>query len=252
MLTFISCAKTMASHADVPVPYRTEPVYLTEAESTAKAIAGYPAADLMDMMHTSPAIAAEVKEMYGAIIRDEAERLPAILAYTGAVFKRINPRDFSSDDFSFAQKHLRITSFLYGLLRPLDLISPYRLEGSVRLNGMDMFSRWRPLLTDMFISEIQENGGILADLASEEMKGLFDWKRVASEVRVVRPEFMTEKDDRLKTVTIHAKMCRGEMTGMIIRHRIEDPARLREFRWNGFQYDADCSDGDRLVFVRKA
>ena len=76
----------MASHADVPVPYRTEPVYLTEAESTAKAIAGYPATDLMDMMHTSQAIAAEVKEMYDAIIRDEADRLPAILAYTGAVF----------------------------------------------------------------------------------------------------------------------------------------------------------------------
>lgn len=251
MLTFISCAKTMASHADVPVPYRTEPVYLAEAENTAKVLAGYPATDLIDMMHTSPAIAAEVKEMYGAIIRDEAERLPAILAYIGAVFKRINPRNFSSDDFSYAQKHLRITSFLYGLLRPLDLISPYRLEGSVRLDGMDMFSRWRPLLTGMFISEIKENGGILADLASEEMKGLFDWKRIASEVRIVRPEFMTEIDGRMKTVTIHAKMCRGEMTGMIIRHRIEDPARLREFRWNGFQYDASRSDRDRLVFVKR-
>ena len=189
------------------------------------------------------------KEMYDAIIRDEAERLPAILAYTGAVFKRINPRDFSSDDFSYAQKHLRITSFLYGLLRPLDLISPYRLEGSVRLNGMDMFSRWRPLLTDMFISEIQENGGILADLASEEMKGLFDWKRVASEVRVVRPEFLTEKDGRLKAVTIHTKMCRGEMTRFLLKGRVEETGQLNTFEWEGFTYRHELSTPRHPVFV---
>lgn len=133
MLTFISCAKTMASHADVPVPYRTEPVYLAEAENTAKVLAGYPATDLIDMMHTSPAIAAEVKEMFGAIIRDEAERLPAILAYTGAVFKRINPRNFSSDDFSYAQRHLRITSFLYG--QEMQLLLQDMIPGRTHLHA---------------------------------------------------------------------------------------------------------------------
>lgn len=80
--------------------------------------------------------------------------MPAVCAYTGAVFKRILPKDFSAEDFRYAQEHLRITSFLYGLLRPLDGIKPYRLEGDVRLpekGGISMFDYWKPLLTDYFI-----------------------------------------------------------------------------------------------------
>ena len=122
----------------------------------------------------------------------------------GAVFKRILPKDFSAEDFRYAQEHLRITSFLYGLLRPLDGIKPYRLEGDVRLpekGGISMFDYWKPLLTDYFIEEIKNCGGVLINLASAEMKDLFDWKRVEQEVtcyyaRVSSLEGRTAEDCR--------------------------------------------------------
>ena len=90
-----------------------------------------------------------------------------------------------------------------------------RLEGDVRLaanGGITMFDYWKPLLTDVFIDDIRRQGGVLVNLASSEMKDLFDWKRVESEVRVVTPDFQVWKDGRLKTVVVYAKMCRGEMT----------------------------------------
>jgi len=178
--------------------------------------------------------------------------MPAIGAYTGAVFKRIAPKDFAVDDFLFAQQHLRITSFLYGLLRPLDGIRPYRLEGDVCLpekGGLNMFDYWRPLLTDLFIDEIKRQGGVLVNLASGEMKGLFDWKRVEREVRVVTPDFQVWKDGRLKTVVIYAKMCRGEMVRYIIRNRIDHPDALRGFEWEGFRLDEAHSTPDHLLFT---
>ena len=142
------------------------------------------------------------------------------------------PKDFTADDFRYAQEHLRITSFLYGLLRPLDGIKPYRLEGDVCLpekGGVSMFDYWKPLLTDCFIAEIKRQGGVLVNLASGEMKELFDWKRVEKEVRVVTPEFRIWKDGGLKTVVIYAKMCRGEMVRYIIKERVDSPEGLRAF-----------------------
>ena len=148
--------------------------------------------------------------------------MPAICAYTGAVFKRIVPKDFSEDDFRYAQEHMRITSFLYGLLRPLDGIKPYRMEGDIRLperGGMTMFDYW------------------------------FDWKRVEEEVRVITPEFQVWKGGQLKTIVIYAKMCRGEMLRYIIKNRIENPEDLKAFTWEGFAYDEGRSTDEHLQFT---
>lgn len=240
----------MTGSQTVGVPEVTMPEHLEEASGIAAVMDRFSETELMDILNISPKIASEVKCRYGAIVSDEAEHIPAILAYTGAVFKRINPSDFTAGDFRFAQGHLRITSFLYGLLRPLDLVAQYRLEGNVRLPGAetDIFGYWRPVLTNEFIREIKEAGGLLVDLASEEMKNLFDWEAVCREVRVVRPEFISIRNGKPRTVVIYAKMCRGEMTRMIIKQQIEDPGALKSFRWDGFMYNADMSSDDRLVF----
>lgn len=177
-------------------------------------------------MKVNAKIAAENKVRFHDFCSEDNHPMPAIGAYTGAVFKRILPKDFTADDFRYAQEHLHITSFLYGLLRPLDGIRPYRLEGDVRLpekDGITMFDYWKPLLTDYFIEEIKKRGGILVNLASGEMKDLFDWKRVESEVRVVTPDFQVWKGGKLKTVVIYAKMCRGEMVRHIIKIALDAP-----------------------------
>ena len=115
--------------------------------------------------------------------------------------------------------------------------------------GITMFDYWKPLLTDCFIEEIKKRGGILVNLASGEMKDLFDWKRVESEVRVVTPDFQVWKGGKLKTVVIYAKMCRGEMVRYIIKNRIGCPEDLRDFSLEGFTFDEGLSTDNHLQFV---
>ena len=133
MLAFISCAKTMASRSTLQVPQMTNPRFTDEALRHALSLARYSASELGGMLRVNAKIAAENYIRYQDFCSEDNLLVPAIGAYTGAVFKRIAPKDFTPDDFLFAQEHLRITSFLYGLLRPLDGIRPYRLEGDVRL-----------------------------------------------------------------------------------------------------------------------
>ena len=164
----------------------------------------------------------------------------------------IAPERFTPGDFEYAQQHLNITSFLYGLLRPLDAIRRYRLEGDAVLPGHDdqtMFGYWQGRLTEAFLEKIHADDGILVNLASSEMKRLFDWKRIRREARIITPEFRIREGDRLKTIVVYTKMCRGEMTRHLIRNRIADPEMLKEFEWEGFRFDAALSRGDDWTFT---
>lgn len=251
-MTFISCAKTMASRSTLKVPEVTVPPFQAEAVQTALDMGQYSSADLERLLRVNAKIAAENCLRYQDFFSQTNREMPAIGAYTGAVYKRIQPKDFSADDFQFAQQHLRITSFLYGLLRPLDGIKTYRLEGDVRLperGGLTMFDYWKPLLTDSFIADIKRQGGVLVNLASGEMKNLFDWERVEKEVRVITPDFRVWKGGRLKTIVIYAKMCRGEMVRYIIKNRIENPEDLKAFAWEGFAFDEERSREGHLQFT---
>ena len=204
------------------------------------------------MLRVNAKIAAENYIRYQDFCSEDNLLVPAIGAYTGAVFKRIAPKDFTTDDFLFAQEHLRIISFLYGLLRPLDGIRPYRLEGDVRLpenGGVTMFDYWKPLLTDVFIEDVKRQDGVLLNLASAEMKDLFDWKRMEREVRVITPEFRVWKGDKPATVVIYAKMCRGEMTRFFIKNRITHPEQLKSFSWEGFTFDEGRSTEHQWWFI---
>ena len=115
-------------------------------------------------------------------------------------------------------------------MRPLDVIRSCRLEGDVvlpELGNQTMFSYWQSRLTDVFIEDIKKAGGILCNLASDEMKSLFDWKRVEKEVHVITPEFQVWKNGKLASIVIYIKMSRGEMTRFILKNRIENPEDLK-------------------------
>lgn len=252
MMIYISCAKTMTANCKQKVPFTSQPFFLDEARQNVMDISQFSKDELGCMLKINSKLAAENYFRYHNFFSDDNEGLPAILSYTGMVFKRLAVKDFSDDDFRYAQEHLFITSFLYGLLRPLDVIKNYRLEGDVKLperGNMSMFDYWKPVLTDFFIGEIKRRGGVLVNLASNEMKELFDWKRVCREVRVITPDFHVYKNGKLSTVVIYAKMCRGEMTRFIIKNRIENPEQIKSFEWEGFCYNESESSGDHLVFT---
>ena len=162
MMTFISCAKTMTDHSKVEVPTTGTPQFQAEAIQHALGMSRFSAEELERLLRVNSKIAAENYLRFQDFCSEANKALPALLAYTGIVFKRICPQDFTAEDFQYVQDHLRITSFLYGLLRPLDLIKNYRLEGDVRLpehEGISMFDYWKPILTDEFIKSIKAQGG---------------------------------------------------------------------------------------------
>lgn len=252
MQLLLSCAKTMAENNPVQTPRTTIPRYETQAEELAAQLASLPADELARLLRVNRTIAAQNRRRYLRFHGDDAAVIPALTAYTGIVFKRIDPGSFTAADFEYAQQHLNIASFLYGLLRPLDGIRRYRLEGDVVLPGNDghtMFEYWQGKLTDAFLAKIRADDGILINLASTEMKRLFDWRRICREVRVITPDFRICESDRLKTVVVYTKMCRGEMARYMLRNRIHDPEQLKAFEWEGFRFDAQRSREGEWLFT---
>lgn len=242
----------MTAQSKIKVPFTTEPCFYNEAAQNVMSLSQFSSEQIGKLLKVNPKLAAENYFRYHNFFSEDNKGLPAILSYTGMVFKRLSVKDFSEEDFRYAQEHLFITSFLYGLLRPLDIIKSYRLEGDVKLPERDnktMFDFWKPVLTDFFISEIKKKGGILINLASNEMKDLFDWKRICNEVRVITPDFHVYKNGKLSTVVIYSKMCRGEMTRFLLKNRIEDTELIKTFEWEGFCYNESESTEDNPVFT---
>lgn len=239
MQILIACAKIMTGDVPGEISFATEPIFQQETNNIALQMAGYSVAELQDMLHVNREIAVETWHRYQAFF-DKKTRQPAVFSYDGMVFKKIAPETLTDEELQYANGHLFICSFLYGLLRPLDLVNRYRLEGNVVLpdnQSKTMFDYWKPILTDRLISEVQADDGILVNLASNEMRNLFDWNRVKRELTIITPEFKIEKDGKLKTIVIYTKMCRGAMTRYILKNRITDLKFLEFFEYEGFRLE---------------
>ncbi len=248
MQILLACAKMMNDTTEVKTPLVSEPKFLKEAEHFALLMSQRSVEELMDIFHCSRQLAIDNKLRYGRFFADN-ENFPAILAYFGQAYKCLQAQTFDDNDFLFAQQHLWITSFLYGLLRPLDMIHPYRMEGKVELDGMTMFNHWKPLLTDLLIESVKADDGILVHLATEEMQHLFDWKKVCKEVTLVQPQFLVVKNGKLKSITVYAKSCRGAMTRFIIKNRLHSPEALQGFEYEGFVFKPEYGDTSHPHFI---
>lgn len=253
MQILLACAKIMRTGMATPQGVKlTEPQFLPQAAAIAAEMRRIGPEELAGLLHCNAQIAAQNALRY-LQWPDPAVHQPAVLAYYGQAYKHLRAQDFTAQDLQWAQEHLMITSFLYGLLRPLDRISPYRLEGGVKLDvtgGSSLFTYWRPLLTSALISAVKADDGILIHLATEEMEQLFDWRRVTSELRVVQPHFMVQGPKGLRVMAVHAKTCRGAMTRFIIAHRLSNPEALVDFTYQGFNYDPLASEQNQMLFKK--
>lgn len=250
MQILLSCSKNMSAHDTCATALQTQPAFDKEAAQLARSMAAYSAEELGKMLKINPQLAAQNKLRYEQFVAND-HLLPAISAYSGIAYKYLNASDFSEADMLFARQHLWMTSFLYGLLRPTDLIQDYRLEGNVVLPdvGVSLFDYWKPLLTQHLITSVQNDDGILVYLASAEMKRLFDWKLVERSVTVVRPEFMVPRNGKLKSIVVYAKMCRGAMTRYILTQRPTSIDALKAFEFEGFAYAPSAQEDGILRFV---
>lgn len=229
------------------------PRFARETEAFARDMAQYSTETIAEMLGCSQQIAGQNKLRFMRFF-EETEKMPAILAYHGQAYKHLKAETLTEKDLNYAQGHLWITSFLYGLLRPLDGIFPYRMEGSVELPsgaGENMFGFWKSRLTDVLINTVKADDGILIHLATEEYQHLFDWQRVRREVHIVQPLFYVRKGHDLKIQAVWAKTCRGAMTRFIIEHRITKPNDLSAFSYEEFAYEPSLGDSNYPHFIRQ-
>ena len=254
MQIILASAKIMNERAVVPEGITaSSPLFLREAQSLAHAMMQYPAETLAEMLGCSQAIASQNRLRY-LRFDDPHDPLPALLAYHGQAYKHLKAETLNPDTLHYAQEHLWVMSFLYGLLRPLDDIRPYRLEGHVELPGTGdstLFDYWKPRLTQALINSVKADDGVLIHLATEEFQRLVDWQRVKQEVRVIQPMFLVRKGDTLKVQAVWAKTCRGAMTRMILQERLTHPEDLAAFQYEGFTFNPTSSEQDRPCFIKE-
>jgi len=228
------------------------PLFQKQALAMAEDLCHCTAMELSQMFSCSPAIGEQNRQRFEVFGTDEAEVMPAVLAYWGQAYKHLRADLMETEDLLWANKHLWISSCLYGLLRPLDGINTYRMEGGFSLpstGGKKVFDFWRPLLTETLIESVKADDGILVYLDTEEFRTLFDWKRVIAEVpTIIEPEFHVLKDGKLTTPSVWAKTCRGAMSRFIIENRIAEPSRLKDFSYEGFSFHEEIEGA--YIFLR--
>lgn len=253
MHILLSPAKTITGTSKIEVPSGSIPQFQQAATDIALYMAQYSVEDLKRLLKLSPKLALESYERFQHFHSTDERPLQALLAYTGVVFKHINPKDFSEEDFLFAQTHLRIVSICYGLLRPLDLIKPYRMEYDIKLPELgdgNMYNFWKGRQTQSLIKEVKADDNLLINLASMDVQPAFEWKKIEESVRIITPEFKVWKNGKAETIVIYAKMARGQMSRYIIKNKISNPEELKSFTWEGFQYKETLSSENNWVFLQ--
>ncbi|HRZ98339.1 MAG TPA: peroxide stress protein YaaA [Paludibacter sp.] len=177
----------------------------------------------------------------------------AVMVFDGEVYRGLDAKSFSDDDFEYAQNHLRLLSGLYGVLRPLDLIQPYRLEVSSKLInplGNNLYDFWQKKVTKSVLTALVNSGKpeILLNLSSAEYFKSLNLKN--KKVKVIDVEFYEYKHDNFKQIVIYTKKARGLMAGYVIKNRIEDEENLKGFDSDGYWYSPQMSTDNKLVFIR--
>ncbi|MEM1076535.1 MAG: peroxide stress protein YaaA [Pseudomonadota bacterium] len=254
MLVVISPAKRLDwSAREVPA---TTPQFQEDAIRLSRTARNLTLAKLKALMDLSDDLARLNRDRFKAFEAAPETQLtrPAALAFAGDTYQGLDAGSFDSDDMAWAQDHLRILSGLYGVLRPLDAIQPYRLEMGSRLKtrrGETLYEYWRDGPSKTLNAQADLVGAdVLVNCASQEYFGAVSLKFL--KLRVITPVFKEEKGDGKgpRIVSFFAKKARGAMARFIVQNRLADPDELLGFDLDGYRFQADLSTPDSPVFVR--
>ena len=254
MLMVISPAKTLDYDTPPATERFTQPQHLDQAQELITILRDFSPQQISQLMKLSDKLAALNVARYGSwtphFTPENAKQ--ALLAFKGDVYTGLNAEDFTEQDFDFAQCHLRMLSGLYGLLRPLDLMQPYRLEMGTKLQnprGKDLYAFWGGRISHWLNEALAEQGDdVLLNLASNEYFGAV--KRKELNARVIDVDFKDMKNGQYKIISFYAKKARGLMARYVIRERIDNPEQLKGFDSEGYRYCAEDSSPDHLIFLR--
>jgi cytoplasmic iron level regulating protein YaaA (DUF328/UPF0246 family) len=254
MLLLISPAKTLDYETPVTTQLKSEPEFTDRAETLINNLRDYAPQYIAELMKLSDKLASLNVARYQSWVKEhnEANAKQALLAFKGDVYTGLDAESFDDEDYQFAQNHLRILSGLYGLLKPMDLMQPYRLEMGTKLQneaGKNLYSYWGSTITDRLNNELDdEQTPVVVNLASNEYFKSVQPK--ALNARLISPEFKDLKNGQYKIISFYAKKARGLMTRYAIKNRIENPEELKQFDLEGYRFNASMSEGDKWVFTR--
>ncbi|WP_136634403.1 peroxide stress protein YaaA [Pseudooceanicola onchidii] len=254
MLIVISPAKRL--DWDTRTTEMTTPRFLDEANSLARTMRGRTLKELKGLMDLSDDLARLNRDRYRdfADAPTQDDLRPAALAFAGDTYQGLEATTLDPEELDWAQDHLAILSGLYGVLRPLDGIQPYRLEMGSRLKtrrGKNLYEYWGATPAKALKEQADAVGtDTLINCASQEYFGAVDTKKLG--LTVITPTFLEEKNGKAKIVSFFAKKARGSMARFVITRRLTDPEGIKDFDLGGYQYDAEASTPDAPVFWRAA
>ena len=255
MLIFLSPAKSLDYTTPPQVATHTQPAFLKQSETLIKQLRKLSPADLANLMGISDALALLNFNRFAdwelPFTPENAKQ--AVLAFDGDVYDGLAAKTLSSADLDFAQQHVRILSGLYGILKPLDLMQPYRLEMGTRFvnaAGKDLYAFWGETLVDAINGELAGMPRPVAvNLASEEYFKAAVGRKIKGQV--IQPVFEDWKSGRYRIISFYAKRARGLMTRYAVVNRLDEPEGLQGFDYDGYAFAPEASDDRTWVFRRR-
>lgn len=255
MLLVISPAKNLDYDSPLPTQKNTKAEFLAEAGELMGGLKQLAPQDISQLMGISDKLGLLNYDRFQqwALPMTKANARQAILAFKGDVYVGLDAYSFSDEDFNFAQQHLRILSGLYGVLKPLDLMAPYRLEMGTRYRnprGRDLYSFWSNDIAPALDKQLKKlSSDTLVNLASNEYFKAVDRSRLSA--NVITPVFKDWKNGTYKIISFYAKKARGRMSAYIIKNKITNPDLIKRFDWDGYQFNDAMSDAGQWVFTRQ-
>lgn len=228
----------------------SQPVFIDEAQSIVNELNKMDTSEIQKFMDISDKLANLNSKRFQkwSLPFNKTNSSPAIFSFSGDVYEGLNANSFEDDDIKFAQSNLFILSGLYGILKPLDLIQPYRLEMGRKLkcgSHKTLYSFWNDKISS-YLSNVKDK--VIINLASNEYFNVIDREKISK--KIISPIFKDEKNGKFKIISFYAKKARGLMANYIIKNKIIDPSEIIKFNINGYTYNKNLSTDFYPVFTR--
>ncbi|MFW5820502.1 MAG: peroxide stress protein YaaA [Bacteroidota bacterium] len=254
MIILLSPSKTLSENPDLITKEYSIPEFLDRSAVLVEKLREFSPSEMGKIMDVNPKLSEINIERYlkWKLPFDTTNSDRALLMFKGEVFNGLKAENLNEADLLYAQDHLRILSGLYGILKPLDLMQPYRLEMATRLefdHWKNLYDFWGDLITEKINKEMEsQKEKVLLNLASDEYYKSVDESKINA--RILKCQFKEERDGKLKFITIYGKKARGLMTRFIIQNKIDNTNDLKGFDLGGYHYNDEHSTDDTWMFSR--
>jgi cytoplasmic iron level regulating protein YaaA (DUF328/UPF0246 family) len=247
MIILLSPSKTLDFNQKVALNQFTEPLFLKEATQLAQKLKHYDVFDIISTMKINPSLAEKTELQYKEWGEDSTEMRPAIAAFKGEAYHGLDAPSLNKETLDLAQNQLILLSGLYGILRPLDLIQPYRLDVSHTLDDLNLYQFWRKKVTQFIIDKYHQVGGPIICLASNEYIKMIDLKALPE--TPIYFDFKEKKDNRLKTIVLYLKRARGAMARYLLEYNVTQQNEIMNFDYLGYRF-IEIQSNKKWLFVR--